>query len=1054
MKKLLCSLALTLVAALAGAATYLIEFENFNVDAPATIGNDNQISGGKFVTFRAKKLEISGDFELPESGRYYTWVRNKTAGEKYRFATGFANDTKLGKFGDTLMPNQKKGNQIWAWERSPFPKKLDAGKIHFRFVSNSEFTRYDAMILTTDANFVPDAVPTGLPTLKKIAGEADKVRMPAAVGTGPDFLVFAGGRPWVADWFVGNLQKSGARTTKISARYLNGLSGASTAQHAVDKVQPEPYDGITPAFAKLDQYKLVVFHFFTEKNLRQLLTPERVKMLRNYVENGGNILWVMTSLDIPEIQPAQVGNVFEIDDACFATRPAGENFQTLPEKIPVYRVFRILTPAPDAKIESMIKDAEGNDLTPLIVSRQIGKGKVTYVNAQLMNPKQIKEFSNWAYANAFFAAAAGNAADVKLDPAKLVSRLAPLPPVKTLDEVKVSVELPKNELVPVTGCQIDDNTATFANGSKLVVDASGLPSFYLPGKDQPFIAYKKIPALQISGERKFDSATAEAVDVKEANKQLDIKWNYRGMTANAGVVTLHFEAENAAFDWHFTAGKFTLDGRIFDSLAEKIDLLKAPGLISSIRFESALTPEKPLFARRYACYNAPRGYADVDMTGKTAAGTQLWDAFGSGQPFLYIAGENSLVIGHNTEPIATGLELKRAKGAAAITATHRSSFGRLPAPQSTDWFYWHNSEGKERGHNDYLAIYQYQRQTLRRAAGLDELPAYPVAEISYKISEAERDQVLKLAAEYGYRYAMTQNPESPLERIAGRVKNSRRIASFGMKSYEWSAGSYIQGKDGWIYTQHPEWMCKGADGKVNSYFAGGGVGYPVIDVNNADFQAWFFEQMKPLFAAGMGWLYRDMDGTAVGTTNLSLPQSPNGMRSQIKIYRFLHDHGCRVGIEGINPLVIDQFWFHGDRYAPIQGNEFSMIGMAPWCDLTGVLGVDPFIFSMYGCFPRFETEGGFLGIERIDGELERAKKVFELVKPFNAALDATGMPWIRETEFGTTWISEKGGALCFREKVKKATVELPAGYRIRGVDGNTLTDIPAGSVYILEKESK
>ena len=57
-------------------------------------------------------------------------------------------------------------------------------------------------------------------------------------------------------------------------------------------------------------------------------------------------------------------------------------------------------------------------------------------------------------------------------------------------------------------------------------------------------------------------------------------------------------------------------------------------------------------------------------------------------------------------------------------------------------------------------------------------------------------------------------------------------------------------------------------------------------------------------------------------------------------------------------------------------------------------------------------------------------------------------------EFGTTWISEKGGALCFREKVKKATVELPAGYRIRGVDGNTLTDIPAGSVYILEKESK
>ncbi len=1054
MKKFFLVLVSMWLTGIAGAATYLVEFENFNVDAPAAIGNDGKTSGGKYVTFNAKQLEISGDFELPETGRYYTWVRNKTAGENYRFATGFANDTKLGKFGDALVPNQKKGEQIWAWFRSPFPKQLDAGKIHFRFVGNSEFTRYDAMILTTDANFTPGELPLDLPKLKKISGANDKVRMPAATGEGPDFLIFAGGRPWMANWFVSNLHKSGARTTNISARYLNGLSGASTAQHAVDKVQPEPYDGITPAFAKLDKYKLVVFHFFTESNLRKLLTPERVQMLKNYVENGGNILWVMTPLNIPEIMPAQIGDDFELDEVLYANLPAGENYRNFPEKVPVFRFFRVLTPNSGAVVESVIRDADGNELSPLVVSRRIGKGKVTYVNAQLMNPQQIKEFSNWAYANAFFAAAAGNAAGVKLEPGKLFAKLAPLPQAKQLDEVKVAVELPKNELVPVAECKISGDTATFANGGKLVVDAKGMPTLYLPGQTEPLLRYRSIPAPQISGLRKYDSKTAEAVDVKEATKKLDIQWNYQGMTADQGVATLHFAAENAALDWHFTAGKFTLDGRDFDSFAEKVELVKAPGLVSSIKFEAELTPKNPRFTRRYACYNAPRGYADLDMSGKTAADTQMWGVFGSGQPFLYIACDDGIILGHNTEPISTALELKRAKGAPGITAIHQSNFGRLPAPQSTDWFWWHTSPGKERAHNDYLAIYQYMRQTLRRAAGLDELPAYPVAEISYKISEAERDQVLAAAAKYGYRYAMTQNPESPLERIVGRVKNSQRVASHGMKSYEWSAGSYLQGKDGWLYTNHPEWMCKGADGKVASYFAGGGVGYPVIDVNNAEFQAWFFEQMKPLFEAGMGWIYRDMDGTASGTTNFALPESPNGIKSQIKIYRFLEDHNCRVGIEGINPLVIDQFWFRRDLYAPIQGNEFSMVGMAPWCDLKGVLGVDPFIFSMYGCFPRFETEGGFLGIERIDGELERAKKVFELVKPFNAALDATGMPWIRETEFGTTWISDKGGALCFLNGVKRAQVTLPTGYRIQGVEGDTLTDIPAGSVYILEKVAK
>ena len=106
---------------------------------------------------------------------------------------------------------------------------------------------------------------------------------------------------------------------------------------------------------------------------------------------------------------------------------------------------------------------------------------------------------------------------------------------------------------------------------------------------------------------------------------------------------------------------------------------------------------------------------------------------------------------------------------------------------------------------------------------------------------------------------------------------------------------------------------------------------------------------------------------------------------------------------------------------------------------------------MFGCYPVFCLAGYTFNFERIPGENERAALAVKYVREINEALDLAGMPYIRETPFGTTWYGKNGGALFFANPTKKAIIDLPAGWEIKGVKGNVLTDVPAYSVYVLKK---
>ncbi len=881
-----------------------------------------------------------------------------------------------------------------------------------------------------------------------------KVKMPPRVGDkGPLILFFCGGRPWQAAENAKLFTQSGARVILADGRYLDGLGGAPIRVHMASKVEPDPWDGITPVFKKLWSYKLVVFNSISSENLQKLFTPERVAALKDYVEKGGHVLLCGTTCEaLDELSPVVMSGGM-IWQKHFAQRPAGENYAVFPESIPVPG-YREVALAPDAKVLSLIGD---DAVTPFLARRTIGKGSVTYFNGSIIkdvDSSNLKSFSGWAYANAFFVAICKESANLeKLDAARHIVKVPAIPERQAVGEVAVTVAAPVWGVTELAGApQIAGDSAIFANGAKVRVLANGSVEFYY-GASEPLIRNFKVPVFKSAAESVgYDVAAAEGAVSTENVKAADLKWNFEKLIADGNAAVAVYRAGNAEMQWRFVAGKMELDGRSFDGISDSVKLVLCDIPVGQLDFQSEIDMPDALYAHRLSCYSPPRGYTCFDMTGKVDSDTSNWSFFGSGQPFEMLVGKNGVYFGAVDRPAATFVQMKRVKNADTITNIRTMPVGRVYAPFATAP-YWHwFGQGAERPHHDYLAMYQFQRHNLRQKANLAEIPAEPAARYEY-ISRDERAALARLAVEKGYRYMHVQMPESPINSIAdqGRIDGDYKLMrENGIKPWIWSAGSYTQGDTSWIYVNHPEWFVRDPKGNIYCY---GGKTYPVIDVNNPEFFDWYCTILhKAIKEGGVGGIYRDMDGTAAQCVNYATKDCPNGLAAQIRFYRFLQDEGAHVSIEGQNPLVLDEYWYRAHLYTQnFAGNEFVLVGSTPSADLAGGVALDAFRTGMYGCFVTFNMGPLLLDIDVVPEFLVRGKRAMDLAKVFNAAIDHVGMPYIRETPFGTTWIGDKGGALFFWNPAKKVTVDLPAGWKIRGVEGNVLTDVKGDTIVLLDK---
>ncbi|MCQ2378051.1 MAG: hypothetical protein MJ016_02425, partial [Victivallaceae bacterium] len=212
-------------------------------------------------------------------------------------------------------------------------------------------------------------------------------RRPVSTGKGPAMLLLCGGRPWLANDFAKIFIRAGFRVNLLNGVYLAGLSGASIKITPDDLRELTPLDGITPEFDNLAAYKIVFVNLISAENQEKLFTPERIGKHEKFVAGGGAlVLTVNAPESLGELLPVRKSPAMDsmewIEEGdFFARRPAGKDFEILPEKWKLYGAFRNASCGENAEILADITDEGGHPVGIYLAQKKYGKGKVIFWNA-------------------------------------------------------------------------------------------------------------------------------------------------------------------------------------------------------------------------------------------------------------------------------------------------------------------------------------------------------------------------------------------------------------------------------------------------------------------------------------------------------------------------------------------------------------------------------------------------------------------------------------------------------------------------------------------------
>ncbi|MCQ2379157.1 MAG: hypothetical protein MJ016_08170 [Victivallaceae bacterium] len=1030
MKKLLLTMLGVAACFAARGTAFRIEAEKLNDLGKWQVAPDGKASGLKMLYSNQQEGVVAkGSFKVEKAGNYYLSVRALTMCGDYRKTQIALNGRKIGKFGDKKVPD-KSGQYIW--EKRKLPVQLVAGENTVTLTSTSGFSRIDALVFSDDPNFeVDDTSAKELPEAERIGEEVVRINLPVrGEKSHAKLLLFHGNRPWVANDTADTLAKAGLCVTCVNSVYLDGLGGASIKTFLTDKEEPKAKDGITPSFAQLGQYKAVLFTAIPAANMKKIFTAPRIEALKKYVQDGGTVFFNGSVPDsLQDILPVQLGGEAVSGDALeyYATRPEGEIFSFLPEKLSVFDGTCIYPAVPGAKVISEIRStANDYPLGALIAEKNFGKGKVVFFAFNWDRVRGLRQIMAWAYGSPLLATMVGNSTNVKVAPAKLMEHSAVVPQ-QEIAESSVRIDEVKWDIADVPGTPVLTNengktVAKFANGTRLEIDEKGAVAVTYPGQKTAQLKYVEAPKMKFFGAMEQNLVGAEAVEnMRKATESKLVSWHFDGVDAANGCVALHFSNESGKFDWEIKAGTLDLDKRHYDCIADRINVLEYKGCLQTIAFPNEIALGETLEGhqvKRLACYASPRGYAEFDYSGKKAQSCGSYGFFSAGQPFSWIVAPQGIYSSFTEAPQVVEVNPSVGQGAKAIKENLSVTVGRRKAPIATK-FVWHGfSAGAETPHNDWMAMYQFQRHNLRKAANLKEIPSVPTASHTNTLSGDEPRKAIEAAGKLHFQQFHLQRCPSSIESVAEVVNAFQVIRENGMRPRPWTPSDYTHG-DGEKVHARKDFFLRNPDGSIYAY---SGI-HPVLDMNNPDVQAWYKEIISTAVKNGMGAIYTDMGGTQTGNVNFAGEESKIGLDAALEIYKFYHDNGIQFGIEGCTPLGLNSYWYRRQVYLPYSGNEFALLGGLNYSNEVHDIDLDYFRMAMYDAFMLTHTEGYALQFERSPHEIEKLERIGKLNVLINEALETTKMPFIRETDFGTTWVGENGAAVFCYHPVKKLTVE-------------------------------
>ncbi|MCQ2378058.1 MAG: hypothetical protein MJ016_02460 [Victivallaceae bacterium] len=1035
--------ALTLAAfGICGAGEVVIEAEDF-----ADRGEWQIVDyANATILLGDKKNAVATTKFKAEPGDYYVFIRVMTHGGGFRCANLSVNGLKLGKIGDEKIPEG--GKPGWHWVKKPYKIHLSAENNSIKLIADNEFARVDRFIFSTDPAYDTAAAPAPVKSNRQPSGRQLEgiFQRPKPKGDGPDMLLLSGGRPWIGNTHANHFAQAGYRVTLINSVYLDGCGGASIKITPSDPVEPKPLDGITPEFADLGKYKIVVFDTMPLEGQEKLFTPERIEALKKFVSDGGSVVF---TVNVPEklgdLLPVEKQKVMDSMDkvdveGAYVSRPQNAAFGMLPEKWDVFTEFRFCQAKPGARVLANVCDPQGNAVSPYLVEMDYGKGKVIFWNAQYERLQKTRQLFGWAYTPALSGAIAETVCpDGKVDAGANLKKQMKIAEgeiqPKTLESAQIAISSPEFSLHATdAAATVQGDEIVFGNGAKIkIAEDKKSVDLYFAGATKPYVKNLALPVIGYPAKAdKVDSLeTAEAVGVKSENKTSSATWKIVSVEGGKCATIKVVADDGSAYTWTFRTGEANVDGRLFSGLGQEITIDALPKhLLASVTLTQKVDVGNKNF-RRFACYQPPRGYKDFDFTGGVAADTRSWGFFSDGQPFSWIEGSDAVFSEFVDAPAPTSLGYTVKKGDDFAVGKITFRFGRVNVPQSTPLFWQMVSDAKYNTTNDWIAMYQFQRKMLRAKAGFPEIAAQPCAAYHDTCTKNESRSIMDFAAEKGFKLMFLPYCPAPMEAFEGPHSPFTDCKARNMAGYPWFPCCHSPDKTRTV-VEHPEWYLKDENGKLAQYFGHFYIG----DMNNDEFMKWHLSVVDNMMAQGVKTVWYDMGGTGSGGVNFGTPESRISFWKQMELFRHYYQKGGWVVTEGMNPCVIDGYIFREDIYNEPVGNEFAMIGaQIHW----GGFRCPFFRLAMYDIFWPMELDPVVFNFENKIGSIRNFSEAVSFVPAINDIL-AGGMPFIRETPFGTTWISEKSGAIFFWEGVKDFKASLPEGFEAVSLvcDGTTV----------------
>jgi hypothetical protein len=1055
--------------------SFRFEAEDFPLSGKWKISHNKTASQGKLLFSGAKgeKNTIKAAFKIKQDATYYLWVRAFSYGQKYRTVKIKINEkTDAKSFGD-----EKSQDKLPSFVCSPGESYiLKKGMNSISVIPMSPYSRLDLIVLTTDKNYKMPNNREQIEKLQKITPQNSQTQLSSSDMSKLPVLMFHGGRPWTGGEAAKLIRKGGLKVKVVDSTELDGLGGAPIRFHLTDKFEPKAKDGITPEFIRLNNYRAIIVCSMKRNNLEKFYSPKRIKYLEEYLKNGGTLIVTEKSPNsIKELLPVTLGGEAPKVSSKRYCLPVNKYFPNLPEKWPCFMGRRIIKAKDKTDILAFQIDENGAK-QPYIAAWNIGRGKVIYINADWTRKTYFKQLRYWAYFSTLIGdlVAYGNGKSPK--EIQVPSFRFAQPAVKELDKVEISLKKTFfHEASSFPAAKIKESAKSlvvkFANGVSLDFDKSSCSAKATFSEDgRTFVENIVPPQILSSGIENLNqkSSTFEAVGASSKDtKYISPKYSFKNFTlVPKGGITfkLYDKYSDALYETELKVCPKTINinGKNYKGLGWSADISFSQGFIEGVRWNYCANlngrPDEHS-AWRMACYGNPRGFAKVEFD--KAKSTSPWFHFGTGQPFNWLTGPDGVIFEFVDKPVVFMAEQNYSADSKNIEFSNSIMLGKKCTKIKLPVLWTLFSGNSANNENDWQSAYQFLIRRYCRQQGLKIPQPYPTAGYNNTCTEKEKQKAIKAAKQLGFKYFKLEICPAPLENLAsdGLAVKYRQILDVGLEPKSWSPLGYTQGMDDPVATAHKDWLIKDRNGKVLQWFGS----HPVFDLYSPGYAEHWQAICEKAIKNGLQHIYIDMGGVMPSVVNYASKSPSTQMQGMIGVFKFFAAKGVSVGIEGQNPLVLDEYWFRKNKYVNHTGKEFAFVNANIAAYATDYLTMDYFRLGMNNAFIKVNTAPYAVDFEIVPDGNAMVAEMGKLNPMFLKAIKLTGdAPFVKQTPFGTSWTGKNGAALFFWDKVKNVKLNLPAGWKIKEIfnaDGKTVRytndriyDVPSKSIVLVALE--